>query len=336
MRRKKYPELPLHILLLFVLVLLSAGCAKHNPKVHLVGILSGVEEQATTADGFKAGMADLGYVENRNIKYDLRRVNDDPPAVDRILGEFLAGGVDLIFTFPSEAAKAAKAATQGKTVSVVFAWSTTEEYPLVESVSRPGGNITGVRLYASDLICKRLEILLRIAPRIKRVWLPYDPKIGSISSTIDSLRSIASKAGASLVETQIANIEALRTELERRAGNPDVGFDAIMIMPSAAFGSAAGWDLASKFFAARRLPVAGQSTWQVENENGAVFSYSPENESTGRMAATLADKILKGAPAGSIPVLSAEGSLVLNYRTAQSLGITVPEGLLRQADKIIR
>src|SRR6185436_784516 len=144
-----------------------------KPKVYHIGILSGLDFFATTTDGFKAEMTKLGYVEGQNIVYDIQKTNFDSSREQQILDKFVADKVDLIFVFPTEASLAAKKATQGTSIPVLFANAFIEGNDLVKSVREPGGNVTGVRFPGPDIAVKRLEILHELVPQAKRIWVPY-------------------------------------------------------------------------------------------------------------------------------------------------------------------
>ncbi len=318
-----------------VLSLLLSGCdGTQKPKVYRVGILSGVDAFASIADGFKAGMAELGYIEGENIVYDLQKVNADPVKEQQILEKFVADKVDLMFVFPTDSAVAAKAATQGTDIPVVFAFANLEGVDLVESVRQPGGNITGVRYPGPDLTVKRFEFLRELAPQIKRLWITFDANYPAIKSALDALRPAALSSGVTLVEVPVASVADIQADLQARAQSGDIGMDAILIMPEVLSQSPDGWAAISQFATEHKVPIAGSAGFEADT--GAVFSYIPDTVETGRLAAPLADKILKGTPAGSIPVVTPESRLRLNYKVAQALGLTVPEGLLRQASEVIR
>jgi putative tryptophan/tyrosine transport system substrate-binding protein len=318
-----------------LMFLLSGGCAKQEAqKVYHVGILSGVESFFPAVDNFKAKMTELGYIEGQNIVYDLRRLDDDPAGEKRIAGEFVANKVDLIFAFPTEAALSVKAATKGTAIPMIFGWSQIEGVDLVESVSHPGGNITGVRHHVGDMMLKRFEFLLKLVPDAKRIWMVYDPRITAAADSLKLIRPLAASCGVTLVETLIASKEEFEAELKKRAALSDSGIDAIMLMPDANSNSPTGFALISAFAAARKIPISALVPWEVNT--GALFTFTPTATNIGSLSAILADKILKGIPAGTIPLVTVDGSLVINYRVAQNLGLKIDEGTLSMAEEIIR
>lgn len=315
------------------LVLLLAGCGE-QPKVYRVGIISGSDAFLPMAEGFKAKMTELGYIEGENIIYDIQQLNADPAGEVRAAQKFVEDKVDLIYAYPTEPAVAAQAATQGTNIPVVFAYAGLEGSTLVKDVREPGGNITGVRFPGPEQITKRLEILLQIAPQVKRVWIGYDKNYPNTAPALEVLRPLASSMGVTLVEVPATTIDDLAADLAARAGASDIGMDAIILMPDTFNHSPDGWGLISQFATEHHVPIAGSFLYTVEQ--GAIFGNAQNLLDVGRLAAPLADKILKGMPAGTIPVVTPEHELYINYKAAQDLGLEVPEGLLRQAVTIIR
>lgn len=305
-------------------------------KVYHVGILSGVDFFASSADGFKAKMTELGYVEGKNIVYDLQKLNADSAGEQRVAKKFVEDKVDLIFVFPTEASLAVKTATEGTGIPVVFANAFLEGNNLVESVQHPGGYITGVRYPGSDLTVKHLEIFHELIPQAKRFYLIYNPDYPTIPPTLSVLRQAASAMNITLVESQVSSVEDIQTELETRAKLNDIGIDVILSMPDLLTNSPEASAVIAKFAVEHKIPVDGPAVTVTAENPATVFGYDPDSIEVGSLAATLADKIFKGIPAGTIPVVTPEVHLRLNYKVAQDLGLNVSEGLLAKADEIIR
>jgi putative tryptophan/tyrosine transport system substrate-binding protein len=316
-----------------VLSLLLSGCGNTVPKVYHVGVLSGFEFFAPTTDGFKAQMATLGYVEGKNIVYDVQKADFDIAAYKSILKKFVDDKVDLIFVFPTEAAQEAKAATQGTQVPVLFANANIEDTNLVNSVREPGGNVTGVRFPGPDIVAKRFEILLKLAPNIKRVCVPYMP-YPIVPSQMAALNEPSKKAGVTVVEIVAKSPAELETLLADREGSPDVGCDAILTIPEPLVGAPDGFAVVAKFAAKHKLPLGGSP--MAMGDYATVFGLTTDSVAVGKQAAPLADKILRGLSAGTIPVASADSYLQINMKAAQAIGLTVPDGLLKMAAEIIR
>ncbi len=322
-------------LICFMGVLLQlGGCEETKRGPYRVGVLSGMEAYSAILDGFKSGMAERGYVEGESITYNLKSFSKDLEEGEGIVRGFVAEGVDLILAFPTEPAVAAKKATQGTGVSVVFCNAFVEGYPLVESTRRPGGNLTGVRAQGPDLAVKRFETLLDMAPGVRSLYIPFDRNYPTNPPALKMLREVASSKGITLVEAPVTSLEAVRADLEARAASGDIGMDAIQIMSESLMHSSSAWSVITQFADRHRLPIAGAAPFTARK--GAVFSLSPDPYEIGRLAAPMADKILKGIPPGTIPVASPEVHLRINVRQAERLGLKVPHGLIRMAREVIR
>jgi len=314
--------------------LLVSGCGAEEPKVYRVGVLSGFDYFAATTDGFKAKMTELGYVEGQNIVYDVQKTNFDMAAYKRILQKFVADKVDLILVFPTEASMEASVATQGTNIPVVFANANIEDTNLIKSVREPGGNITGVRFPGPDIALKSFEILRELDPQAKRIWLPYQRGYPIVASQLEVLRPAAKTAGVSLIEAPVDNLAELEAELQAYAKSDPIGIDAILLIPEPIAGTRDAFVVMGKFAHEHKLPIGG-ILLSAEGYD-SIFGVNVNAIEAGKQAAPLADKIFKGIPAGTIPVVSAESFLQVNYKAAQELGLSVDEGLLSQADEIIR
>jgi putative ABC transport system substrate-binding protein len=314
--------------------LLLSGCGAEEPKVDRVGILSGLSFSVDAVDGFKAGMVELGYVEGQNIVYDLQSTDFDMAVYKSILQQFVADGVDLIFVFPTEASQEAKAATQGTDIPVVFAVANIEDTGLVDSVREPGGNITGVRYPGPDIALKRFEIMRELAPQATRMLVPYQRGYPIVESQLKVLYPAAEAVGVTLIEAPVDNAAELEDYLQAQAQSSDIGLDAILIIPEPLGVTPDPFLVMARFAAEHGIPIGG-ALMEVEGYS-SLFDVGINHFKTGEQAAPLADKILKGTPAGTIPVVSSESYLKLNYRLAQELGVEVPEALLGMADEVIR
>ena len=322
------------ILVVLVFVFFNGCGEKAQEKIYKVGILCGLDYIAIIPDNFKAKMTELGYVEGENIVYDFHRTNFEPIREKQILKQFVEDQVDLIFTFPTEVSMAAKAATQGTEIPVVFAIANIEGTGLVDSVRHPGGHITGVRYPGPDLAIKRFEVMRELAPQAKRMWVPYQRSYPIVANQMEALYPIAEAAGVTLIEFPADDAAELQAELDAKKQLDDIGFDAIFFIPEPLSCTDDAFEVMGKFAYEHKLPIGG-ILMQV-GDYGSIFGINVNVPKTGEQAAILVDKILKGTPAGTIPVVSSESYLEINYKVAQELGINVSEGLLARADKIIR
>lgn len=304
--------------------------------MYRVGILYVSGAFAVIRDGFKAKMAELGYVEGENIVYEDLEVPQTatPEEAQAVAQKFVDDEVDLIFAFPTPPTIAAYAVTQGTDIPVVFVYPTLEGTALIESVRRPGGNMTGVRYPGPEVISKRLEILLEIAPQAKRVWIGYDKNHPNTAPALEVLRPAAAAKGVTLVEVPATSLEEIGADLEARAQADDLGLDAIILMADGFSNSPPGYAQLITFATEHNVPLGDGVLSMVEQ--GALFGNSPSLFEAGELAAPAADKIFKGTPPGEIPVVTPEQYLWINYKVAEELGLTVPEGLLSQAEEILR
>ncbi len=235
--------------------------------------------------------------------------------------------------FPVEPAVAVKAVVQGTDIPIVFANAVIEGTGLVDSVRSPGGNITGVRLPSPELTLKSFESLLELTPRAKRVMVFYEPNYPTDPSVLEALRSAALSSNVTLQEVRILNVPDIPAILQALEKSGDTRINAILLFPDLIPQSSEAASSVLKFADAHQVPVAGGQPTLVRS--GAVLTASTDQHEQGRLAASLADKILKGAPAGTIPVVTTEPHLFINYKKALELGLTVPQGLLKQASEII-
>jgi len=314
------------------LALVICGCA-NAPKMYRVGILIGADTMEAIAEGFQARMTELGYVEGKNIAYDIRRSNADPAAEKRIASNFVTSKVDLVFAFPGQPASVVKTAVRGTKIPIVFANAIIEGADLVDSVRNPGENITGVRNPGPGLALKSFESLLELIPGATRVMVIYNPTYPTNRFVIEALRSVASSHRVTLQEVRITNVADTQAALQglEKSG---ARMSAVLLFPDLITRSSEASGAIIRFADEHRVPVAGGPPTLVQN--GAVLSATIDRREQGSLAASLADKILTGTPASSIPVVTTQPHLFINYKKARELGLTVPEGLLKQATEIIR
>ena len=319
---------------LIALSLVLSGCGSPKPKVYRVGVLSGLSFVANITDGFKAKMTELGYVEGENIVYDVQETDFDMEAYKTILKKFVDDKVDMIVVFPTEATMEAKTATQGTNIPVVFTFALIEGMGIVDSVTAPGGNITGVRYPGPEIAVKRFEILHDLAPQAKRFWIPYQKGYPIVTPQLEVLRPAAEAAGVTLIEApanDAAELQALLDEIEKP---DDAGMDAILIIVEPLLTIPDNFMVIANYAQKHNLPFGG--ILMPSDTGSPIFELNVDTVAIGAAAAPLADKIFKGTAAGTIPVVSAENYLKIDVKAAQKYGITVPEGLLLQANEVIR
>lgn len=328
-----YPKIQELLVWLLIAAIVLNGCAK--PKAYHVGILSGMSSFASAVDGFKSKMTASGYIEGKNIFYDIQSTEVDIDAYKTISKNFVADKVDLILSFPTEAAMEAKAATQGTNIPVIFVFALTdvEGSNLIKSTRQPGGNITGIRYPNSEIAGKRFEVLLQLVPQAKRIFVPYLRGYPSVPRQLEIIRPQAAEKGVELIEFATTDPEELQTKLDSFVSADGIGIDAILMLAEPLVNNPQFYSLLGKFSYDHRIPIGG-GPMNVEGKYKSIFGLRPDPKAAGEQAALLADKIFKGTPAGSIPVITPESWFQIDSKAAQQLGVTVPESLWKLANEV--
>ena len=320
------------LLIVFSAILISS-CQSKEEKLR-IGILCGLSFFRDTADGFKDKLTELGYIEGKNVDYDFRNINSDIEAYRGALKEFAGNKYNLVFVFPTDAAVIAKNIISEYNIPILFANANIEGLDLVESLREPGSNITGVRYPGPDLTLKRYELMRKIIPEAKRFWVPYWKESPIVPAQLDLLRPAAAADGIIIYEAPAEGAEDLAADLKDRSYEKGNMPDAVLLIAEALGVSPASFAVFGKFASEHNIPIGGAMT--SFGEYTSIFGVSTDNIAVGRQAAEMANKIFKGSPAGSIPVISAENFLTINYKEIQRLGLNISESLLSQANKIIR
>jgi ABC-type uncharacterized transport system substrate-binding protein len=314
--------------------LLLADAAQKSAKIPRVGVLEpGFPPTVTPRlclEFFKQGLGDLGYREGQNIVLEYRYGEFKSDRLPGLAADLVQRQPDVLWTNSNRTAQMLKQATTTLPI-VVGASSDLEEYGLVESLARPGGNLTGLDARTFALTSKRLELLKDAVPQITRVAVLVD-SAGPFSARIP---------GAFEREALALGIHLLRVE----AGDPgafDAAFaameeqraDALVLLDSPMF-SVHSHRLAGLALA-HRLPTIGGGTRALA-EAGLLIIYGASAPDLCRRSALYVDKILKGAQPADLPVEQPmKFNLVINLKTAQALGLTLSPTFLFRADEVIR
>jgi putative ABC transport system substrate-binding protein len=315
------------VALLILAGLLLAACQPTQPKTVTIGVVNLAPVLNPIFDGFKTGMTEMGYIEGEDVTYIYEGPVGSIDKLEPAIQSLLDSDVDLILSISTPATQAAQRVTAGTDMPVVFVPLTDPVAAgVVQSLSQPGGNITGVTFGASE--ARRLEWLLKTVPNVKRIYVPYNPDDESPVIALARVSEAASKLGVELVLREARNSDEITAAIE---AIPD-DVDAIFLLPDSLMVSRA-----SDFVAATldlNLPFAVPGDEEVEA--GALISYSMNFHASGEQAARLADQILKGTKPADLPVETTEFFLVINLQTAEAIGLDIPDQILRQADTIIR
>ena len=319
----------LALLVVLALALPLAGEAQPQFRIGFVSFNQATNERLR--NGFSQGLRDLGYVEGGNIVIEWRDVAGKPERLDALVAELVALKVDVIVTVGTLASLAAKRATS--TIPIVFP---TVGDPvadgLVASLARPGGNVTGVANRVGDLIGKCLQLLKQAAPGIKRVAVlnqPGSSSKGMEKVVVSGLRDAGRSLGLAieLIDARGGDdIDAAFREMARRRAN------ALFVLP---YGTLLIERRRIVALAAKhRLPA--MYGYREPVEDGGLMSYGPDLAESFRRSATYVDRILKGAKPADLPVEQlSKFELLINLKTAKALGLTIPQSVLQQADRLI-
>jgi putative ABC transport system substrate-binding protein len=323
-----------------VIVLVAVGVyfllvqKTEEEKMYRVGVLwTGGEFFSDLFAAFKEEMTELGYIEDQNIAYDIYKA-PEPVGNEEIVRRYVDDEVDLIFSFATEATIEAKEVAMGTGIPVVFTCAFIEGTYLVDSVSSPGGNITGVRYPTTESAVGRLEYLHDIAPQVKRIWVPCLKDYPTVAAQFEAMEPVASSLEITLIPGPFASPAEVKVYLDERAASADIGMDAIIMLAEPFSITPEVTELVFEFADENNLPVS--SAMVLEETYGPIVGFHPTNTKMGSLAAPQVDKVLKGIAAGTIPVVTADNDLRINYKAAQELGLDVPEGLLERAIEIIR
>jgi putative ABC transport system substrate-binding protein len=308
---------------------LAAG-AQQPGKVTPIGYLSGPSLSANAAriEAFRRGLRDLSYVEGENIVIEWRSADGKLDRLPALAAELVRLKVAVIVTSGGALTRRAKEATS--TIPIVM---TNDPDPVgdgfVASLARPGGNITGLSTFAPELTGKRLEILREVVAKLSRVAVLGSSTATGYAQTIKEIEAAAKAFKMQLQFIDVLHAEDLETAFRAASkGRAQV----VLTLNSAILGSQRAQiaELAVK----NRLPVMYHQSEFVEA--GGLMFYGVNLPDLSRRAATYVDKIFKGAKPGDLPVQQpTKFELVINLKTAKTLGLTIPPSLLQRADQVI-
>ena len=308
-------------------LLLPLSIHAQSRKLVRIGVLLfGNPQNDSSYGAFRAGLKDLGYAEGRNVVFVERFAEGRPERLRDLAAQLVAEKPDVIIAIGGDVAPYARAAT-GTIPIVVVVSNDPVQSGLVASLARPGGNVTGVTFVSSDLAAKRMQILKDIAPKIARVGVLWNPD--HVDPEYREFQQVGQRLGVAVVSLEVRSSRdfdaAFRTAVDAR-------IDAMLPVTSRLV--LIERKRIMQFAAERQLPIAtGFGSWADE---GALFTYAPDTDAATRTAATHVDKILKGANPGELPIeRPTQFQLIVNARTAKTLGLTLPRDLLVRADKVI-
>ena len=312
-------------LLLTVLLLAACGPAA-GPKTYTIGVMNYDAILTPVLDGFKTKMTALGYAEGQRVTYIYHGVlQPDPQVVEREVERLKSQRVDLLLTLGTQPTLAAKKATAGTMIPVVFAPVLDPiAIGVVNSITHPGGNLTGVR--NGGTIPKALAWLHKVAPRAGTIYTIYHPRDAVAQTATRTLSTLAPSMGIDLVLVEVHSPDEAIAAIDRL---PKAA--ALFLVPTPSLEP-----LRPLVHAASRRGIATGANLHRSPETGVLVTYAADWFSMGEQAARLTDQILKGAKPADLPVETGEHSLRIDLRTATAIGLAIPDEILGQADVVIR
>jgi putative ABC transport system substrate-binding protein len=317
------------ILVLGLSLASSAAEAQPSPKVPRIGVLSPFSSTAASRnrEAFLQGLHELGYVEGQTILLEERWAEGKREQLPDLAAELVRLQVDIIIAGDVSTARAARQATER--IPIVLAGGDAVGAGLVANIAQPGGNLTGLATNAAELSVKWLELLKEAVPALSRVAVLSDPNIPITGPALHEMQVAAPTLAIQLQLLRVRDLgelEGVFAAMRREHA------EALVVIPSSLSNihRARINELAAK----SRLPTMWE--WRDAVVDGGLMAYGPDNASLWRRAATYVDKLLKGAKPGNLPVeRPMKFELIINLKTAEALGLTIPPTLLFQADEVM-
>jgi putative ABC transport system substrate-binding protein len=306
---------------------LTAG-AQQPVKLYRIGILSPDLPPPGFLEAFRQGLRELGYVEGQNIAFEIRSAEGYSQRLAPLANHLVELKVDVIVAVNTPSVQAAKRASATIPI-VMIRIADPVKSGLVRSLSKPGGNITGLSFMVDELSGKRLALLKEAFPSVSRVAvLSYEPNPGS-DIAVGAIKAASRELGLGLLLLPVQGpadlVGAFQAAARGRAEALIVIDDVVTTQHRVEILNLA---------ATHSLAVISQ--YPAFAEAGALLAYGPNTSSMYRRAAYYVDRILKGADAGDLPVEQpTKFDLVINLNTAKALGVTIPSSLLARADEVI-
>jgi|SRR2546427_3496495 len=303
--------------------------AQPQPKAPKIGLLRArLAASGTSLEGFLRELRALGYIDGKNIIIESRSAEGKLDRLPALADELVRLKVDVLVTASPGETLAAKNATRAIAI-VCLNLGDAVANGLVDSLARPGGNITGFTSIGAELVGKRLELLKETVPKLSRVAVLWNQNIGSTQEWKES-QLTARNLGLQLHSMEVSSADKLDPAFRETS---KAGSAALIVTRSAFTNSYQKRiaDLAAKF----RLPAMyGREDFV---DNGGLMSYGADDAEPYRRAASMVDKILKGTKPADLPVEQpTKFEFIINLKAAKQIGLTIPPNVLVRADKVIK
>jgi putative ABC transport system substrate-binding protein len=306
-----------------------AATAQQSQKIPTIGFLGSATEQAQRrwTAAFVQRLRELGWIEGQTIRIEYRWAAGSPARAADAAGEFVRSKVDIILTNGTSLVTAIRRVTSE--IPIVFAAAGDPVGTgLVASLSRPGGNVTGFSVQATDLAGKHLELLRQMRPGARRLAMLFNVGAANARLQMQQMQAAAGRLGFDFTGVEIRKPEDIAPAIDSLAGRADVLFVAnepLTVTYRARINALA---------IAAHLPT--MYAFREFVDSGGLMSYGPSFPDLFRRSADYVDKILRGAKPGDLPVQQpVKFELVINLKTAKALGIEIPPTLLALADEVI-
>jgi len=303
---------------------------RDNPaRIGWIAIGSPTSTTSLFLDAVKLGLRELGYVEGRNLVIEARWAEGTLEQVAELTVDLMRARVEIIVAQGQTIHKVKEAV--GGRIPIVFGFSGDPvEAGFVASLSRPGGNLSGVAYMTFELVGKRIELLREVLPGVSRVAILANPLHPGESRELSSSQAAARQLGIALQYLPVRSgkdFEAAFAAMTRERAEAIIAFpDALIMLQRKAI---------ADYSMRRRIPAV--SGWADFARDGNLMTYGPNLSDSWRRVASYVDKILKGAKPGDLPVEQpTKFELVINMKTAKAIGLTVPQSVLARADEVIQ
>lgn len=295
----------------------------------LVSAAESDPEGRARIDGLRQGLKELGWVEGQNIQLDVRYAAGSPQRIQEFIAAFVAAKPDVIAVNSTPALEAAYKATKSIPIVIMLAVDPVR-LGYVESLSRPGGNITGFSFYDAELIGKWVQLLREALPSLSHATIvhnpantPFYPKLVAAAETLPGMPKVALRVAAF---TNDSGIDRTISDAGRQAGGS-------VIVPSDPFSLNHRAEIATSAIR-HRLPLI--SIFPSFARSGALMTYGPDTTDIYRRSASYVDRILRGTKPADLPVQApTRYELTINLKTAATLGLAIPPSFLARADEVI-
>ena len=309
----------------------EAQQSKKVPRIRYLAPGDAASDSAR-AEGIRLALRERGYIEGQNIATEYRYSDRKPGRTEELAAELVRLKVDIILvTGGGRVIRAAKNATKTIPIVMIGASADPVEAGLVDSLARPGGNVTGLTSLTGELSGKRLDLLKEAVPKIARVAVLYDPAGPAFIRDVKEVLPVAARAlGLTLQPWEVRatdGFEKVFAALNKQRP------DGLYILAGPLM--RANEKRIANFALKSRLPSMYQSKEAVDA--GGLMHYGADQAESYRRVAIYVDKILKGAKPGDLPVEQpTKFELVINLKTAEQIGLTIPPNVLARADRVIK